>query len=38
MPKDPEKPADLLAAVDEILIAVQQLRQRLRRMAGNQKP
>jgi hypothetical protein len=33
MTERPEKPIDLLGAVDEILVALQQLRERIRRMA-----
>jgi metal-dependent amidase/aminoacylase/carboxypeptidase family protein len=33
MPEEPEKAINLLWAVDEIIIALQKLRERLRRMA-----
>ena len=33
MTEEPEKPINLLWAIDEILIALQRLRERIRRMA-----
>ena len=33
MTQEPEKPIDLLWTIDEILIALQRLRERIRRMA-----
>ena len=33
MTEEPEKPIDLLWAIDEILIALKRLRERIRRMA-----
>ena len=38
MPEEPEKAINLLWAVDEIIIALQQLRERLRRMAAQDGP
>jgi hypothetical protein len=38
MPEEPEKAVNLLWAVDEIIIALQQLRERLRRMAQQDGP
>jgi metal-dependent amidase/aminoacylase/carboxypeptidase family protein len=38
MPEEPEKAINLLWAVDEIIIALQQLRERLRRMAQQDGP
>jgi metal-dependent amidase/aminoacylase/carboxypeptidase family protein len=38
MPEEPEKAINLLWAVDEIVIALQQLRERLRRMAQQDGP
>ena len=38
MPEEPEKAINLLWADDEIIIALQQLRERLRRMAQQDGP
>ncbi len=38
MPEEPEKAVNLLWAVDEIIIALQQLRERLRRLAAQDGP
>ena len=38
MPEEPEKAINLLWAVDEIIIALQQLRERLRRIAERDGP
>jgi hypothetical protein len=38
MPNEPEKPINLLWALDEVVIALQQIRERLRRMAQQDGP
>ncbi len=38
MPEEPEKPINLLWALDEVVIALQQIRERLRRMAQADAP
>ncbi len=37
-PEEPEKPLNLLWALDEVVIALQQIRERLRRMAQQDGP
>ena len=38
MPEEPEKAINLLWALDEVIIALQQIRERLRRMAQADGP
>jgi hypothetical protein len=38
MPDEPEKPINLLWSIDEIIVALQRLRERVRRMARQDGP